>query len=97
MFAMFVGRRPFSLCSGTPLWYHPRAMSQRLPDLIGRAMVDSDCLADLQRAPDAILAQYELSDDERAAIQTALVRLADTPLNQRALVLRSTLLRRVAT
>ncbi|PYN96268.1 MAG: hypothetical protein DMD91_22025 [Candidatus Rokuibacteriota bacterium] len=72
-------------------------MSQRLPDLIGRAMVDSDFLADLQRAPDAILAQYELSDDERAAIQTALVRLADTPLNQRALVLRSTLLRRVAT
>ena len=72
-------------------------MSQRLPDLIGRAMVDSDFLADLQRAPDAILAQYELSDDERAAIQTALVRLTDTPLNQRALVLRSTLLRRVAT
>jgi len=72
-------------------------MSQRLPDLIGRAMVDSDFLADLQRAPDAILAQYELSDDERAAIQTALVRLADTPLNQRVLVLRSTLLRRVAT
>ncbi len=60
-------------------------------------MVDPDFLADLQRAPDAILAQYELSDDERAAIRTALVRLADTPIHQRAVVLRSTLLRRVAT
>ncbi len=72
-------------------------MPQRLPDLVGRAMVDPDFLADLQRAPDAILAQYELSDDERAAIRTALVRLADTPIHQRAVVLRSTLLRRVAT
>jgi len=72
-------------------------MPQRLPDLVGRAMVDPDFLADLQRAPDAILAQYELSDDERAALRTALVRLADTPIHQRAVVLRSTLLRRVAT
>jgi len=72
-------------------------MPQRLPDLVGRAMVDPDFLADLQRAPDAILAQYELSDDERGAIQAALVRLADTPVNQRAVLLRTTLLRRVAT
>lgn len=72
-------------------------MSQRLPDLVGRAMVDSDFLADLQRTPDLVLAQYELSDDERAAVQVALTRLANTPTHQRAVVLRSTLLRRVAT
>ena len=72
-------------------------MPQRLPDLVGRAMVDTDFLADLQRAPDVILAQYELSDDERAAVQTALTRLADTPAPQRAVVLRTVLLRRVAT
>ncbi len=72
-------------------------MSQRLPDLVGRAMVDPDFLADLQRVPDRVLAQYELSDDERAAVQAALTRLANTPTHQRAVVLRSTLLRRVAT
>ena len=72
-------------------------MPQRLPDLVGRAMVDPDFLADLQRTPDAILAQYDLSDDERGAIQAALVRLANTPAHQRAVVLRTTLLRRVAT
>jgi len=60
-------------------------------------MVDPDFLADLQRRPDAILAQYELTDDERTAVQTALVRLADTPAHQRAVVLRTALLRRVAT
>jgi hypothetical protein len=92
-----LGRRAFRLCSGIALWYHPRAMPQRLPDLVGRAMVDPDFLADLQRTPDAILAQYDLSDDERGAIQAALVRLADTPAHQRAVVLRTTLLRRVAT
>jgi len=95
--SLLVGRGAFHLCSGIALWYHPVAMPQRLPDLVGRAMVDPDFLADLQRTPDAILAQYELSDDERGAVQAALVRLADTPVNQRAVLLRTTLLRRVAT
>ena len=92
-----MGRGALRLCSGFALWYDPRAMSQRLPDLVGRAMVDPDFLADLQRTPEAVLAEYELSDDERGAVQAALVRLADTPAHQRAVVLRTTLLRRVAT
>jgi hypothetical protein len=74
-----------------------RAMSKRLPDLVGRAMIDPEFLTELQRAPEPILAQYELSDDERSAVRTAVSRLGDTPTSQRARTLHATLLRRVAT
>ena len=60
-------------------------------------MVDPDYLADLERRPEAILAEYELTEDERAAVQSALGRLPGTPAHQRAVVLRNALLRRVAT
>ena len=72
-------------------------MPKAFADLVGRAMVDADFLADLQRSPETILTQYELTDDERTAIQRALLRLAETPASQRGQVLRSQLLRRVAT
>lgn len=72
-------------------------MPSRFPDLVGRAMIDADFLAELQRAPEAILAQFELSDEERAAVRSALLRLARTPPHQRAQALRTALLRRVAT
>jgi hypothetical protein len=72
-------------------------MSRRLPELIGRAMIDPDFLADLQRAPDTVLAQYELSDDERRTVLGALARLAKTPARERAQAFRSALIRRVAT
>jgi hypothetical protein len=72
-------------------------MPQRLPELIGRAMIDADFLADLQRSPESILAQYELSADERATVLAALARLAQTPSGQRAQAFRSALIRRVAT
>jgi hypothetical protein len=72
-------------------------MSQRLPELVGRVMIDPDFLADLQRAPELILAQYELSDDERTTVLSALARLGQTSANQRASSFRSALIRRVAT
>jgi hypothetical protein len=72
-------------------------MVQRLPQLIGRAMIDPDFLADLQRAPETVLSQYELNDDERATVLRALARLAQTPANQRAQTFQSALIRRVAT
>lgn len=72
-------------------------MGRTLPDLVGRVMVDPEFLADLQRAPEIVLAQYELTDDERAAVRKALERLTDTPAAQRAPVLHAALLRRVAT
>jgi len=72
-------------------------MAQRLQDLIGRAMIDPEFLAELQRAPDALLAQYELTDDERATLLQALARLSKTPAGQRRHEFRNALIRRVAT
>jgi hypothetical protein len=72
-------------------------MTPRLPELIGRAMIDADFLAELQRTPDTILARYELNDDERATVLSALARLAATPVGQRGQILSTALIRRVAT
>jgi hypothetical protein len=72
-------------------------MALRLPELIGRAMIDPDFLADLQRSPDTILAEYELNDDERRTVLGALDRLAHAPARDRAQAFRSALIRRVAT
>ena len=72
-------------------------MPQGLRELVGRAMIDPDFLADLQRKPDAVLADFQLSDDERATVAQALERLVRTPAHQRAHALRSALIRRVAT
>ncbi|HEV8473824.1 MAG TPA: hypothetical protein VGR82_13675 [Methylomirabilota bacterium] len=72
-------------------------MTQRLPELVGRAMIDPDFLADLQRAPETILAQYELSEAERATVLGALARLGQASDAQRVAAFRSALIRRVAT
>jgi hypothetical protein len=72
-------------------------MPQRLADLVGRAMIDQEFLVDLQRAPDAILAEYDLNEDESRAIREALVKLSDTPSAEKVVALRTALLRRVAT
>jgi hypothetical protein len=74
-----------------------RAMAQGFRELVGRAMLDPDFLVDLQRAPDTVLAQFELTDEERAAVQQAIGRLALGTSRQRAQALRTALLRRVAT
>jgi len=72
-------------------------MAKGLRDLIGRAMIDPEFVADLQRAPDTVLAQFVLTDDEKTAVHQALVRLAETPPNRRAHEFHSALIRRVAT
>ena len=72
-------------------------MAQRLPQLIGRAMIDPDFLADLQRSPETVLAQFQLTDDERTAVGHAILHLAQTPPHQRAREFHSALIRRVAT
>lgn len=72
-------------------------MGLQLSDLVGRVMTDPDFLAELLRAPEAVLGQYKLSEDERALVLGALERLARTPPPRRPETLRATLLRRVAT
>ena len=72
-------------------------MPPRLPELVGRLMMDPEFLAEIQRTPEAVLGQYELSDEERTAVRQALDRLGDTPPSRRAHALRTVLLKRVAT
>src|SRR2546427_10145872 len=75
----------------------PREMAQGLRDLVGRAMVDPDFLVALQRSPNALLADYELTADERATILQALASLPKTSAGQPRHEFRNALLRRVAT
>jgi hypothetical protein len=70
---------------------------QGLRELIGRAMIDPEFLADLERSPDTVLAQFRLSDEESKAVRRALVHLTKTPPSKRARELHSALIRRVAT
>jgi hypothetical protein len=72
-------------------------MQQRLAELVGRAMIDPDFLAELQRSPDTVMADYDLTEGERAAVRGALGRLAEQPAGQRGVTLRAALLKRVAT
>jgi hypothetical protein len=72
-------------------------MAQGLRDLVGRAMIDPDFLIELQSAPDTLLAEYELNEEERATIVQALARLAKTPAGQRRHEFRNALIRRVST
>lgn len=74
-----------------------RPMAQGLRDLVGRVMIDPEFLAELQREPEPLLAQYELSDAERATVRQALVRLTMTPASERRRQFQSSLIRRVAT
>jgi hypothetical protein len=71
-------------------------MAQRLLELIGRVMIDPEFLAELRHSPETVLREYDLSDDERAAVRQALDRLGSTSPRQ-ALEFRNALLRRVAT
>jgi len=64
---------------------------------VGRVMIDPEFLAGLQRAPESLLAQYELTDAERTTVRQALARLAATPASERRHELRNILIRRVAT
>lgn len=75
----------------------PFTMPLRMPELVGRAMIDPEFLVELQRAPDDVLGRYELTDAERTAVRAALDHLSRTPHPERALALRTALLRRVAT
>jgi len=72
-------------------------MPPRLPELVGRLMVDPEFVAEIQRTPEAILGQYDLTDEELTAVRQALERLGDTPPTRRANALRTVLLKRVAT
>lgn len=68
-----------------------------IQDLVGRVMIDGDFLAELVRDPDATLAGYELTAEERAIILQALGRGVHGSEQERAHALQSVMLKRWAT
>jgi hypothetical protein len=75
-----------------------KAMTDKaIQDLVGRVMIDREFLAELVRDPDVVLADYELTAEERAIIMQALGRGAHVSAQERAHALRSVMLKRWAT
>ena len=67
-------------------------------DLVGRAMIDRDFLADLVREPALKLAEFDLSSEERAAIMQAVGKTGGTTeQRERARALQVVLMKRWAT
>ncbi len=66
-------------------------------DLVGRAMIDRDFLADLVREPARVLAEFDLSAEERAAIMLAVGKTGNTTERERARALQVVLMKRWAT
>ncbi len=66
-------------------------------DLVGRAMIDRDFLADLIRDPQMVLSAFDLTADERAAIMRAVHGSASHSDKERARALQIVLMKRWAT
>ena len=66
-------------------------------DLVGRAMIDKEFIGELVRDPDTVLADYELSVEERAAIMQAVGRTTSASDRERARALQVVLMKRWAT
>lgn len=72
-------------------------MPQRLSDLVGRAMIDPEFLAELRQSTDSVLARFELTDEEGAVVRRALSRLDLNPSRAQIDELKNALLRRLST
>jgi hypothetical protein len=72
-------------------------MPQRLPDLVGRAMIDPEFLSELRQSPESVLAGFELTEEEGALIRRAVAQLGRNPLPEQIDELKNALIRRVAT
>ena len=66
-------------------------------DLVGRVMIDKQFLADLVRDPATVLAEYDLTAEERAVIIQAVGRNDHPSERERARALQNVLLKRWAT
>lgn len=67
-------------------------------ELVGRAMIEKEFLAELVRDPETVLARYELDDDERTAVMQAVGRCGSTSTSaERAQAFQSILMKRWST
>ncbi len=70
---------------------------QGLRELVGRVMIDPEFLQALVRDPYTVLADYELSGEERASVLQAIAKLSVTPQSQQARAFQTALVKRWAT
>ena len=70
---------------------------QGLKELVGRVMIDPDFLQALVRDPHTVLADYQLSAEERTSVLQAVAKLSLTPQSRRARVFQTALVKRWAT
>ena len=68
-----------------------------IQDLVGQVMIDKEFLAHLVRDPATVLAGFELSAEERAAIMHALGSTSTVSDRERARALQNVMLKRWAT
>ena len=68
-----------------------------IQDLVGQVMIDKEFLADLVRDPMKVLAAFELTGDERAAIMHALGSTSHVSERERARAIQNVMLKRWAT
>lgn len=66
-------------------------------DLVGRAMIDKKFLTDLVRDPATMLADYDLSAEEKNAIMHAVGRKENVSDQERARDLQHVMMKRWAT
>lgn len=71
--------------------------SKGIQDLVGQVMVDKEFLAELVREPGRVLATFDLTADERAAIMQALGSTSHVTDRERARALQNVMLKRWAT
>ena len=72
-------------------------VEQGLKELVGRVMIDPDFLQTLVRDPHTVLADYQLSAEERTTVLVAIAKLTVTPQSQRARAFQTALVKRWAT
>ena len=68
-----------------------------IQDLVGQVMIDKEFLADLMKDPARVLANFELTAEERAAIMHALGSTSQVSDRERARALQNVMLKRWAT
>jgi len=66
-------------------------------ELVGRAMVDRNFLAEMVKDPAVVLARYDLEAEERAAIMQAIAHTGTQSESERSRALQAALMKRWAT
>jgi hypothetical protein len=67
-------------------------------ELVGRAMIEKEFLAELVRDPETVLTRFDLDDDERKAVMQAVGRCGSTATpTERAQAFQSILMKRWST